>query len=81
MRSEILVIGQRQEVVDGEGGGSFKGRSSTLEQTESLFAEGRADDTIGPEELGVELFRQLGLKEDGGLSAQGRHFAKAGKSV
>jgi len=43
--------------------------------------EGRADSSVDPEGVGVELLRQLGLKEDGGLSEQGRHRAEGGKSV
>jgi hypothetical protein len=64
-----------------DGWGTVKGRSSALEQTERFFMEGRGGDAVNPEGLGVELFRQLGLSEDGGLSAQRRHFAERGKSV
>jgi hypothetical protein len=58
-------------------GGTFEGRSSTLKQTDGLFVEGRGDSPVDPEQLGVELLRQLGLEEDRGLPAQGRHFAEA----
>jgi len=68
-------------MVGGEGRGTFKGGSSTLEQPECVFVEGRVDDPVGPEGLGVELLRQTGLKEGGGLSAQRGHFAEAGKGV
>jgi len=77
----VIVVEQRQEVRGGGDGGTPKGRSSTLGQAERVFMEGRADNSVDPEGLGVGLLRRLGLKEDRGLSAQGRHFAEAGKSV
>ena len=73
----MIAIERWQEIAGGHSGGTFKERSSTLEQTGSLFVKDRADSTVGQEELGVELLSQLGLKEEGGLSAQGRHFAEA----
>jgi hypothetical protein len=76
-RAEVIVVEQRQEMLGSGDGGTFEGRSSTLEQTDGLFIEGRGDNPVDPEQLGVELLRQLGLKEDRGLSAQGRHFAEA----
>lgn len=66
--------------VDGvDSWGTVKGGSSTLKQTKSLFMEERIDGTVDPEELGVELFRRLGLGGDGRLSAQRRHLWREGK--
>ena len=45
---------------------------------ESLLTGSRADKSVDPEEPGVELLRQFGLKEDGRLSTRGR---EAGKSA
>lgn len=70
----MIVIEGRQEMVGGEGRGTSKGGSGTLEQTEGVFVEGRVDGSVDPEGLGVELLRQLGLEEDGGLSAHRRHW-------
>ena len=77
----MIVVEQRQEMGGGRDRRTFEGRSSTLGQAEDVFMEGRADNSVDPKRLGVGLLRQLGLKEDRGLSAQGRHFAEAGKSV
>ena len=73
----MLVIERWQEIAGGDSGGTFEGHSSTLEQTGNLFMEDRADSTVGQEEFGVGFLSQLGLEEEGGLSAQGRHFAEA----
>ena len=67
----------REEIGGGGARGTFEERSSILEQGGNHFVEGRADSSVEPGGPGVELLRQLGLKEDGRLSAQGRHFAEA----
>ena len=41
-------------MVGGGGRGTFNGSSGTLEQPESVFAEGRGDSPVDPEVLGVE---------------------------
>ena len=65
-----------------EGGREMvEGRSSTLKKTKGVFVEGRVDDIVDPEELGVELFCELGLKEVGGLTLERRHLAEEGKGV
>ena len=69
----MIVIERRQGMVGRERRGTVKRRSNTPEKTESLFMEGRADNSVDPEGLGVGILRQIGLKEDSGLSAQGRH--------
>ena len=68
-------------MVDGQGSGTFQGRSNVLEETEGLFMEGGGRNSVDPERIGVGLPRPTGRKEDGGLSAQRRHLTRAGKSV
>ena len=75
--TEVIVVERGQEIGGGGSRGTLKGRSGILEQGGGDFMEGRADDSVEPGGPGVELLRQLGLKEDGGLSAQGRHFTEA----
>ena len=65
-------------VIEGSGG-MVEGRSSTLKNTKGVFVEGRVDDIVDPEELGVELFRELGLREGGGLTLERGHLAEGGK--
>ena len=72
----MIVVERGQEIGGGGSRGTLKGRSGILEQGGGYFVEGRTDNSVEPGGPGVELLRQPGLKEDGGLSAQGRHFAE-----
>ena len=69
----VIIIKQRQRMVDGQGGGGFEGRSNTLEETECLFVECRAYRPIDPEGIGVETSHQPRREENNGLSAERRH--------
>ena len=80
-RTWAAVIERWEGMVGGQGSRTFPGRSDALEETEGLFMEGRARNSVDPERIGVGLPRQTGRKEDGGLSAQRRHLAGEGKSV
>ena len=44
----MIVVEGRQEMVGGEDRGTVKGRSSTLEQKERVFVEGRVDSSVDP---------------------------------
>jgi len=78
--TEVIVVVGHQGKVGGEDWGVFEGGSGTLERTGVLVVEGGGDNSVDPRGLGVELLRQLGMEEDGGLPAQGRHLAEEEKS-
>ena len=77
---EVILEGWLKVSVEGSGE-MVEGRSSTLKQTKGVFVEGGVNDIVDPEELGVELFRELGLREGCGLTLERRHLAEGGKGV
>ena len=75
--TEMGVLEGGKEMI---GGGTSKGRSSTLKQVKGLPLEGGVRGTVGPEELGVELIRRIKLREDGGLCIQRSHSGEGAKA-
>ena len=63
-----------------EGWEVFERARGTLERVGGLIVEGGGDHSVDPRGPGVEFLRELGLEEDGGLPAQGRHLAEEEKS-
>ena len=68
-------------MVGGQGGGTFQGHSDALKETEGLFVEGRACNSVDPERIGVGLSRPPERKDGSELSTRWRHWVRAGKSV